>query len=1120
MRIKLFLILGVLIAVSNLHSMLAPKKLKVGGHSFQRFGPSLSIKYLDRVLFGTCHGIAYAELPQKDNEALLVVTDPYWYRMVYAVIKGEGDNKDIPWLKSYGEWGSGKDKFNVMRGVCIDTTFYHNFPHYCYLYVADDGNARVVRLKYDVYKEEISWAGKVNIPSWIGSLSRPRDVTCATVGYEEILLIIADSENHRLVFFKGDPNNGGTWWSYGSKGSRRGEFDTPLGVAIAPADEGYYVFVTDKGNKRVAWLWIDENWNVHWKTCIRLKSLIEYPFHDPYLYPEGIAVAPEEQMVYIISPVGRIFGIPYGSSILYLWEYINEGGFRIPRDIAIFGGEVGITEDWTREAGLQYFWVDAEVEIENYFPSFLDPSDPYAQVYIFFRLNGGAKVCSLKVYNYNYTEIKNVLTKHMLPAGGTYHFVWDGKDSLGNIVGEGIYHLVIRVVDMYGEEEDEDYIIHEEDTVDVEVGFCVISDFPEMTAWSGGNRTTWWDFQNAVYMNYTGENGQTFQVTYSFDLIKNRWQWRFYSTLGEGAYPATVGEGAYTLLGVQGPPYSAWLSSDKKHIILEGEELPVPEALQGKDYSFTPPDIDGFLKGKKEYPVKDTLYIVSIGVVPLAHPGGPSYPVPCEFYLVEWRVEVVPPSYIVDVNTSVLDIWEEVTFYDKIKERGPSIACDLKNVYIAWEKNHDIWAIERIPEGYHYKINLTEEFIGGDCIFEKPSVDVFGNAGGSGVCIAHCGSYNIVYRAYPILVVITPQGHQWVIPEIDTVYKTTHDIDNPSIEKGIWVLWQEKRPEEGEHYGISGRLFNSIGWRWKGVEKISSSENESTFPVGEVWNVDEFGIAKFSAWTEKLPNNLFLLAKKLSLPGEPPPTLSIEKPGEEESFVPVPFYYMEGGRSYESPFTLFRDTFKTEGLISRDYGSDSLVYFFPWLSKNKNYGLMIEFYEEEGDSLKFLLEYGEQKDTIVYYPGEIERKFIILPKEVIDREFLYVKLKDLSGEGVVCSRIIVWDYWITPSEQVVLKFMRGSLQKDITLYQPYPNPFSRSLNIKFYLSGPERVSIRIYNVVGRMVKRMDKKYKKAGYYIEQWRGEDDAGRRLPSGIYFVMFKTKRYKECKKVILLR
>lgn len=65
-----------------------------------------------------------------------------------------------------------------------------------------------------------------------------------------------------------------------------------------------------------------------------------------------------------------------------------------------------------------------------------------------------------------------------------------------------------------------------------------------------------------------------------------------------------------------------------------------------------------------------------------------------------------------------------------------------------------------------------------------------------------------------------------------------------------------------------------------------------------------------------------------------------------------------------------------------------------------------------------------------------------------------------------------------------------------------PNPFNPSTEIKLALPQTGRVEIRVYDVSGRLVRSFDLGEIQAGEHSTVWRGEDQNGREVVSGVYF------------------
>lgn len=76
-----------------------------------------------------------------------------------------------------------------------------------------------------------------------------------------------------------------------------------------------------------------------------------------------------------------------------------------------------------------------------------------------------------------------------------------------------------------------------------------------------------------------------------------------------------------------------------------------------------------------------------------------------------------------------------------------------------------------------------------------------------------------------------------------------------------------------------------------------------------------------------------------------------------------------------------------------------------------------------------------------------------------------------------------------------------------------PNPFNPRTTIAFDLPKQESVSLRIFDVSGRLVRVLvDGDVTPGGRHESRWNGRDDDGRRVASGTYFYRLEAGEYSE--------
>jgi hypothetical protein len=89
-----------------------------------------------------------------------------------------------------------------------------------------------------------------------------------------------------------------------------------------------------------------------------------------------------------------------------------------------------------------------------------------------------------------------------------------------------------------------------------------------------------------------------------------------------------------------------------------------------------------------------------------------------------------------------------------------------------------------------------------------------------------------------------------------------------------------------------------------------------------------------------------------------------------------------------------------------------------------------------------------------------------------------------------------------------------------SLFQNYPNPFNPATVVEFKIPQPAKVSLKIYNILGQLVRVLVDEEKIAGTYTVYWDGNDQKGDPVSSGIYFYKLNAGDLTEVKKMVLLK
>ena len=88
------------------------------------------------------------------------------------------------------------------------------------------------------------------------------------------------------------------------------------------------------------------------------------------------------------------------------------------------------------------------------------------------------------------------------------------------------------------------------------------------------------------------------------------------------------------------------------------------------------------------------------------------------------------------------------------------------------------------------------------------------------------------------------------------------------------------------------------------------------------------------------------------------------------------------------------------------------------------------------------------------------------------------------------------------------------------LYSSFPNPFRSQTTIRFDLPALSHVSLRIYDVAGRLVRVLENSPKEAGQHTLHWDAQNEHGRRVASGVYFYRLDAGEFRKTKKMMVLK
>ncbi|MCH7974781.1 MAG: T9SS type A sorting domain-containing protein, partial [Bacteroidetes bacterium] len=129
------------------------------------------------------------------------------------------------------------------------------------------------------------------------------------------------------------------------------------------------------------------------------------------------------------------------------------------------------------------------------------------------------------------------------------------------------------------------------------------------------------------------------------------------------------------------------------------------------------------------------------------------------------------------------------------------------------------------------------------------------------------------------------------------------------------------------------------------------------------------------------------------------------------------------------------------------------------------------------------------------------KEYNYIDSDISNSGKFYYRLKQIDNDGTFEYSELVTVYVGIPDHY--------------SLSQNYPNPFNPETRIDFALPEKQMISLKIYNILGELVKEIINEEREAGNYTIKFQSYG-----LASGIYIYKLESPRFTAVKKMILLR
>ncbi|MFC1552692.1 T9SS type A sorting domain-containing protein, partial [Candidatus Latescibacterota bacterium] len=140
-------------------------------------------------------------------------------------------------------------------------------------------------------------------------------------------------------------------------------------------------------------------------------------------------------------------------------------------------------------------------------------------------------------------------------------------------------------------------------------------------------------------------------------------------------------------------------------------------------------------------------------------------------------------------------------------------------------------------------------------------------------------------------------------------------------------------------------------------------------------------------------------------------------------------------------------------------------------------------------------------------------------------ETLHVEIIDtannLSGRTIVRLTSAGYD----TGEEIVLQRITGNdlisdVPREYMLFPCYPNPFNPTTTVSYSIPKTSKVTIKIYDILGRPVRTLLNETMDTGNHEIIWDAKDDSGRNVNAGVYLTEMISSGYRKVEKVMLVK
>ena len=189
-----------------------------------------------------------------------------------------------------------------------------------------------------------------------------------------------------------------------------------------------------------------------------------------------------------------------------------------------------------------------------------------------------------------------------------------------------------------------------------------------------------------------------------------------------------------------------------------------------------------------------------------------------------------------------------------------------------------------------------------------------------------------------------------------------------------------------------------------------------------------------------------------------------------------------------------------------NYAVAQMTISFSGLVNVEGFDITIDF-DSNSDNLLYI-------DTTIIFDSNI-------PSD--NYETVQVSLRDFHDNEKVYDIDQLQDLDLYQQVGIINTLSNNSFEispQAFQLNQNYPNPFNPNTEIGYSIPEDTLFTVIIYNVQGISIQSLVNQNQSAGLHQTNWNGKDEKGISMPAGMYFYTIQTDKFKDTKKMILLK